>query len=100
MAKIEIDVTIDGDAGGNNEPFFLSLTGPEIYATEAKEKIYTKYIYDIMKDESTGLDSIYEDYIQHCVGIYGLNVLLKAKLIESCSVVNGRKLYTLLDWKE
>ena len=88
MAKIEIDV-----AKLVNEAF-------EGATKEAKERIYTRLVYEIIKTESTGLDSIYEDYIQHCVGIYGLNVLLKAKLIESCVVVNSRKLYTLLDWKE
>ena len=88
MAKIEIDV-----AKLVNEAF-------EKATKEAKEMIYTRRIYDIIKDESTGLDSIYEDYIQHCVGIYGLNALLKAKLLETCGVINGRKLYTLLDWKE
>ena len=88
MAKIEIDV-----AKLVNEAF-------DGTTKEAKERIYTRLVYEIIKDESTGLDSIYEDYVQHCVGIYGLNVLLKAKLIESCGVVNNRKLYTLLDWKE
>lgn len=88
MAKIEIDVAklVNEAMDGATE--------------EAKERIYTRLVYEIIETESTGLDSIYEDYIQHCVGIYGLNTLLKAKLLESCGVVNGRRLYTLLDWEE
>lgn len=87
MAKIEIDVAklVNEAMDGATE--------------EAKERIYTRLVYEIIETESTGLDSIYEDYIQHCVGIYGLNALLKAKLLESCGVVNGRRLYTLLDWE-
>lgn len=88
MAKIEIDV-----AKLVNEAF-------EGATKEAKEKIYTRRVYEIIKTESTGLDSIYEDFIQHCVGIYGLNALLETNLLETCGVVNGRKLYVLLDWKE
>lgn len=88
MAKIEIDVAklVNEAMDGARE--------------KALERIYTRLVYEIIETESTGLDSIYEDYIQHCVGIYGLNALLKAKLLESCGVVNSRKLYTLLDWKE
>lgn len=88
MAKIEIDV-----AKLVNE----AIEG----ATEkAKEMVYARLVYEIVKNETNGLDAVYEDFIKHCVGIYGLNVLLKAKLLESCGVVNSRKLYTLLDWKE
>lgn len=88
MAKIEIDV-----AKLVNE----AIEG----ATEkAKEMVYARLVYEIVKNETDGLDAVYEDFIKHCVGIYGLNVLLKAKLLESCGVVNSRKLYTLLDWKE
>lgn len=88
MAKIEIDVAklVDEAMDGARE--------------KALERIYTRLVYEIIETESTGLDSIYEDYIQHCVGIYGLNTLLKAKLLESCGVVSGRRLYTLLNWKE
>lgn len=88
MAKIEIDV-----AKLVNEAF-------DGATKEAKERVYTRLVYEIIKAESTGLDSIYEDYIQHCVGIYGFHALLDANLLESCGVVNNRKLYTLLDWKE
>ena len=88
MAKIEIDVA--------------KLVNEALKNTTkaAKERVYTRFVYEIIKTESTGLDSIYEDFIQHCVGIYGLNALLETDLLESCGVVNGRKLYVLLDWKE
>lgn len=88
MAKIEIDV-----AKLVNEAI-------EGATEEAKEMVYTRLVYEIVKNETDGLDAVYGDFIEHCVGIYGLNVLLKAKLLESCGVVNSRKLYTLLDWKE
>lgn len=88
MAKIEIEV-------GK-----LVNEAVESATKEAKERIYTRRVYDIIKTESTGLDSIYEDFIQHCVGVYGLNALLDANLLEACGVVNGRKLYTLLNWEE
>lgn len=88
MAKIEIEV------GKLVNEAFESAT------KEAKERIYTRRIYDIIKDESSMLDSIYVDFILCCVGSYGLNALLDANLLETCGVVNGRKLYTLLDWRE
>lgn len=88
MAKIEIDV-----AKLVNEAI-------EGATEEAKEMVYARLVYEIVKNETDGLDAVYEDFIKHCVGIYGLNVLLKAKLLESCGVVSGRRLYTLLNWKE
>lgn len=88
MAKLELDVTKLVNEAVDNA------------TTEIRKRIYTEYVYDIIKNEMTGLDSIYEDFIQHCVGIYGLNALLEAKILESCGVIDGRKLYTLLDLKE
>lgn len=87
MAKLELDVT-----KLVNEAFYKAK--PEII-----KMCYTKRIYEIIKNETAGLDSVYEDFIQHCVGIYGLNALLNAKVLESCGVINGRRLYTLLDLK-
>lgn len=60
-------------------------------------KSYVDYVYDIVKVESLGLDSIYGDYIQSIVGVFGLNALLGANLLESCAVINGRRLYVLVD---
>ena len=47
--------------------------------------------------KSKGLDSFYKDYILSLVGVYGLNALITHKLDETCGVVNGRQLYTLLE---
>jgi hypothetical protein len=43
------------------------------------------------------MDSIYGDYIQHLVGICGLNALIANHLVESCGVVYGRQLYVLCE---
>lgn len=60
----------------------------------------TKQIYKIVKNESEGLDAIYEDYIVSLVGLYGLLVLKGNKLLETCGVVNGRQLYVLCEKEE
>lgn len=54
-------------------------------------------IYDVIKEECEGMDSIYEDYIIHLIGTFGLNMLKMHKLVECCGVVNGRRLYVLCD---
>ena len=56
---------------------------------------YTKHVYDIVKLETEGMDAIYGDYIAQLVGIFGLNELLDHKLLESCGVINNRRLYVL-----
>lgn len=61
---------------------------------------YVDYVYDIISTECEGLDSIYGDYIARCVGKKGLVALLEHRLLESCGVVNGRQLFTLLEKKE
>lgn len=53
-------------------------------------------VYKTLEEECEGFDAIYEDYIIHVVGSDGLNTLIEKCLIESCGVINGRKLYTLL----
>lgn len=45
------------------------------------------------------MDSIYGDYIQHMVGVYGLNTLIENSFVESCVVINGRRLYVLVERK-
>lgn len=60
-----------------------------------QETIFSTYIYEIVRRETEGLDSIYEDYIKHLVGEYGLRNLLDNNALESCGVVNGRRLYVL-----
>lgn len=61
------------------------------------DAVYTKYVYDIVRLDCEGMDAIYADYIKQMVGVYGLNALIEHKLVESCGVVNGRRLYTLCD---
>lgn len=58
---------------------------------------YVKYVYDLVKLNCAGLDSVYGDYIQQLVGEYGLQALVENKLVETCGVVNGRQLYVLCD---
>lgn len=53
------------------------------------------FYYRIMWAEFQGTDALYEDYIIHMIGVVGLNALKDNRLLESCGVVNGRKLYTL-----
>lgn len=57
-----------------------------------------KVIYDLVKHETAGLDSVYEDYLVAIVGWAGVAALLQAGLLESCGVINGRRLFVLCDW--
>lgn len=54
-------------------------------------------VYKTVKDVCGDLDAVYEDYIIYLVGYEGLYVLRENKLVESCGVVNGRKLYALCE---
>lgn len=58
---------------------------------------YVDYVYDVVKDSCKGMDAIYADHIVELVGTSGLNELVSNRLIESCGVLYGRKLYALLD---
>jgi hypothetical protein len=60
---------------------------------------YVGYVYNIVKQETEGLDSFYEDYIVNLVGIKGLLALQSNKLIETCGVIGDRQLYVLCDKK-
>ena len=57
--------------------------------------LYVDYVYDIVRLDCEGMDSIYKDYIIQMVGVYGFNALREHGLIESCGVINGRQLYVL-----
>lgn len=61
---------------------------------------YVDYVYNMVSTECQGMDSIYADYIIRLVGVYGLNALIAYQLVETCGVVNGRQLFTLLNKKE
>lgn len=56
-------------------------------------------IYDLIKEEFEGLDAVYDDAIIELIGIYGLNLLQKHKLVESCGVIDGRQLFTICEKK-
>lgn len=58
---------------------------------------YVDYVYDIVRLDCEGMDSIYKDYIIQMVGVYGFNALREAVLIEGCGVINGRYLYVLCE---
>ena len=58
-------------------------------------KLYAKFIYDIIKEETQGLNAVYEDYIVMSVGLRGLTALTKYGFIESCGIINGRQMYAV-----
>lgn len=60
---------------------------------------YVDYVYDIVKNDTEGMDAIYKDYIIHMVGVYGFNALYEHRLIEGCGVINVRELYVLCEKK-
>ena len=60
---------------------------------------YVDYVYDIVRLDCEGMDSIYKDYILAMVGVCGFNALIEHKLLESCGVINGRRLFVLCDKK-
>ena len=64
--------------------------------TQAYLGTYAQHVYEIVRLETLDMDAIYKDYILQLVGVFGFNSLIENKLIESCGVVNGRRLYTLL----
>ena len=57
-----------------------------------------KQVYETVKNMCDGLDAVYEDYLVSLIGNEGLDTLRKDKLVESCGVVNGRKLYALCEY--
>ena len=57
---------------------------------------YQESVYEIIKEDYEGLDSVYEDYIVSLVGKYGLDALKAYGKLEACGVVNGRQLYVLV----
>lgn len=57
--------------------------------------IYEETVYEIIKNNCEGLDSVYEDYIVSLIGKYGLQALKAYGKLETCGVVNGRQLYVI-----
>lgn len=60
---------------------------------------YADHVYYFVKTECSKMDAIYEDYIVQLVGTIGLTALRERGLVECCGVIDGRKLYALLDKK-
>ena len=56
-------------------------------------------VYNTVKEVFNDMDAIYEDYLIYLVGFEGYYILLENRLLESCGVINGRKLYALCDKK-
>lgn len=81
--------------GEKAEKLYNALTADK----EMSTMTYVDYVYDIVKKECEGMDSIYMDYIMKLVGSHGWNELATHNLVESCGVINGRPLYVLCDKK-
>lgn len=60
---------------------------------------YADHVYEIVRADTLDMDSVYGDYIQQMVGVYGLNTLIENGFVESCGVINGRRLYALVERK-
>lgn len=60
---------------------------------------YADHVYEIVRADTLDMDSVYGDYIQQMVGVYGLNTLIENGFVESCGVINGRRLYVLVERK-
>ena len=58
---------------------------------------FANTVYNLIEYDCGDLDAIYEDYILKQVGFHGLNALLEHGFIEACGIVNGRRLYVLVD---
>ena len=74
-----------------------------VKAESKMEKAMSKnvnYIYNVVKQDCDGLDSVYEDYLVHLVGTYGVNLLKENGLLESFGVINGRQIYVIVEMKE
>ena len=52
-------------------------------------------LYDILKEESEGLDAIYENHIIDVIGRRGLQILFEKGMIDVCGARNGRRMYML-----
>lgn len=62
-----------------------------------EKQAYVNHVYQILVEDCSGFDSIYEDVIVLLVGVKGLEALKENKLLETCGVINGRQLYVLCD---
>ena len=44
-------------------------------------KTYVEYVYEIIKNKTEGMDTIYKDYIIQIVGVHGFNALHGGKIV-------------------
>lgn len=66
------------------------------YAEQSAKENEAKFCYGAVQHRFQGkADAVYEDAIVDIVGVKGLQLLREFKLIESCGIINGRKLYAL-----
>lgn len=80
-----------------NNTIYIPKESMEMIDQPANKFTYTDAVYELVKEECEGLDSIYEDYIVKLVGNCGLAALKRANLIESCGVLNCRRLWVLCE---
>ena len=67
----------------------------ENYVSDNPDYIKAKEIYGELREEFEKADALYEDtIIIHC-GREGLELLREYHFIETCAVLEGRKLYAL-----
>lgn len=67
----------------------------EIKEQRYKAGMHADRVYQVLKDDTKGLDAIYEDYIIRLVGEEGFDILREKNLLTTCGSINGRNLYTL-----
>ena len=58
---------------------------------------YLEHICNIVRLETSDMDAVYKEHIVQLVGVFGFNTLVKYNRIESCGVIDGRRLYVLRD---
>lgn len=67
----------------------------EKYVSDNQDYNKAKEIYGELREEFEKADALYEDtIIAHC-GRDGLELLKEYRFIESCAILDGRKLYAL-----
>ena len=60
----------------------------------------TDKVYRFLKEHTQGMDAIYEDYLNRLIGERGVNLLVENGLLESCGVINNRRLFVICEKPE
>lgn len=81
----------------NVDPSFLlqEVKVPDVEKALKIKELSGDCYYSILRKEYPKADALYEDTIIKAVGAQGLQKLREERLIESCAVLEGRKLYAL-----